>query len=111
MCRKRNRLHRYELDHSRAGELPDHRHRWTRQRDSHVGAVVERALMRRVNRRDAGMTLIEVLVGVVILSMITGGIVTALLTALNVYDPTSHRVQETNDAQTIAAFLARDAQA
>jgi hypothetical protein len=57
------------------------------------------------------MTLIEVLISVLIVSLITGGIVSAMLTALNIFDPTSHRVLETNDSQTIAAFLTSDAQA
>src|SRR5262245_21240501 len=67
--------------------------------------------MTRIRHSEHGMTLIEVLIGVVIVSMIMGGIITGMLTALNIFDPTSHRVLETNDSQTIAAFLTRDAQA
>jgi Tfp pilus assembly protein PilW len=67
--------------------------------------------VKRVRHSQEGMTLIEVLIGVLIVSLITGGIVSAMLTALNIFDPTSHRVLETNDSQTIAAFLTRDAQA
>jgi hypothetical protein len=67
--------------------------------------------MTRVRHSEGGMTFIELLIGVVIVSLITGGIVSAMLTALNIFDPTSHRVVETNDSQTIAAFLTRDAQA
>ena len=78
---------------------------------TYMGAVVERERMRRAQRSESGMTLIEVMVSVVILTLITGGITSALLTALNIFDPTSHRVQESNDAQLIAAFLTRDAQA
>src|SRR5262245_431354 len=67
--------------------------------------------MTRMRHSEDGMTFIELLIGVVIVSLITGGIVSAMLTALNIFDPTSHRVLETNDSQTIAAFLTRDAQA
>src|SRR4051812_17914332 len=67
--------------------------------------------MSDARRSEDGLTFVELLISVVIVSLITGGIVTALLTAINVVDPTNHRVLETNDAQTIAAFLTRDAQA
>src|SRR5437879_6560860 len=67
--------------------------------------------MRRVQRTQNGTTLVEVIISVVIATLITGGITSAMLTALNIFSPTSHRVQETNDAQKIATFLSRDAQA
>jgi hypothetical protein len=43
--------------------------------------------------------------------MISGAITSSLLTSLNIFSPTRHRVDETSDARTIASFLTRDAQA
>jgi prepilin-type N-terminal cleavage/methylation domain-containing protein len=65
------------------------------------------------SRRDpeAGFTLIEVLISVVILGLITAALSAAFVTALNISRPSAERLHESNDAQRIAAFLVRDAQA
>jgi hypothetical protein len=55
--------------------------------------------------------MVEVLISVVILGLITGGLSAAFVTSLDVARPTSQRLRESNDAQVIAAFLIRDAQA
>src|ERR1044071_2010233 len=72
-----------------------------------------RARKSRRSRRahERGFTMVEVLVSVVILTLITGGLSAAFVTALDVARPTSQRLRESNDAQVIAAFLIRDAQA
>jgi hypothetical protein len=57
------------------------------------------------------LTFIEVLISVVLLTLITGAISAAFVTAMNSSRPTNARVRESNDAQLIAAFLVRDAQA
>jgi hypothetical protein len=59
---------------------------------------------------EAGVTLIELLISVMILSLITGAIVSAFITAIDSTGPTTQRVRESDVAQTIAAFLQRDAQ-
>ncbi|HET9730241.1 MAG TPA: prepilin-type N-terminal cleavage/methylation domain-containing protein, partial [Acidimicrobiia bacterium] len=74
-------------------------------------AVMRMLRRRTVRRPEQGMTLVEVIVGVVILTMITGAASAALITGLKNSRPTTQRVRESNDAQVIAAFLIRDAQA
>jgi hypothetical protein len=59
---------------------------------------------------EAGVTLVELIVAIVILTMITGAIAAAFITAIDGVQPTNERVQESTDAQTIQAFLVRDAQ-
>ena len=66
--------------------------------------------MNRARRSDAGLTLVELLVSVVILAMITGALTSVFITAFNGSRPTNERVRESNDAQLIAAYLVRDAQ-
>ncbi|MEO5842851.1 MAG: putative Ig domain-containing protein [Acidimicrobiales bacterium] len=62
-------------------------------------------------RSDAGFTLIEVIIAVVILAGITGATVTALLVSLKAQSSTHQRVAESNDAQFISGYLVRDGQA
>jgi Tfp pilus assembly protein PilW len=62
-------------------------------------------------RSQAGITLVELLVSIVVVTLITGGIASAMLSAMNIFHPTNERTLQTSDAQTIAAFLTRDAQA
>jgi hypothetical protein len=61
-------------------------------------------------RREAGFTLVELLIGVVLLAMITGALSGAFVTAFRGVPPTNERVQESNDSQVIAAYLVRDGQ-
>ena len=63
------------------------------------------------NGSEAGMTLVEVIISVVILTMITGVLSTAFVSALRASSVASGRVHESNDAQIIAAFFTRNAQA
>jgi type II secretory pathway pseudopilin PulG len=62
-------------------------------------------------RDERGVTLVELMISVVILSMVTGGIASAFVTALSGNGPTTQRVHESNDAQLVSAYLTRDAQA
>jgi prepilin-type N-terminal cleavage/methylation domain-containing protein len=62
-------------------------------------------------RSEDGFTLIELIISVVILTMITGAISVAFVTSINSSGATNARVHTSNDAQVIAAFLVRDAQA
>ena len=66
--------------------------------------------MTRADRSEHGLTLVEVLISVVILSIISGTISAAFVTAMNGSRPTQQRARESNDAQLIAAYLVRDAQ-
>jgi prepilin-type N-terminal cleavage/methylation domain-containing protein len=73
---------------------------------------VERERVNATRRRsESGFTLIELLIAVVILSLLTGAISAAFVTAMNDTQQTGGRVEASNDAQVIAAFLIRDAQA
>jgi Tfp pilus assembly protein PilV len=67
--------------------------------------------MTRPRRSEDGVTLVELLIGMVILAIITGTISAAFVTAMRASVPTRQRVLESNDAQVIAGFLIRDAQA
>jgi hypothetical protein len=57
------------------------------------------------------LTLIEVMISVVILALITGALSSVFVTAFNGSRTNTQRVKESSVAQTIAAFLVRDAQA
>lgn len=64
------------------------------------------------DRRDeAGLTLVEVVISIVILSLIAGALTSAFVTAIRNTPTTSQRLLQSNDAQVIAGFLVRDAQA
>ena len=87
------------------------------RRDPYVGPVLERERMTRAQcrggrraRSESGMTLVEVVISVVLLSMITGAVGAAFITGFNGVRPSQQRVRESNDAQVIASFLVRDAQ-
>jgi type II secretory pathway pseudopilin PulG len=74
---------------------------------------VRRFLVRAVRRPsdEGGYTLIELLIAVVLLAMITGALGTSFVTAINASQTNTQRVRESADAQLVAAFLVRDAQA
>ncbi|MCU1503809.1 MAG: hypothetical protein JWM12_3163, partial [Ilumatobacteraceae bacterium] len=61
-------------------------------------------------RADKGFTLIEVMIAVVLLTVITGAIAAAMITALNVASSTTAQVADSTDAGVISAYLLRDAQ-
>ncbi|MCU1392489.1 MAG: autotransporter protein [Ilumatobacteraceae bacterium] len=65
----------------------------------------------RVRVRDAGFTLVELLIAIVLSGIIGGVTVAAMSTSLNVASSTSEEVADTTDAGLISAFLIRDAQA
>ena len=66
---------------------------------------------RRHRRQDqSGVTLVELLVTVVIMSMIMSAIAASFVTAFNSTRPNTDRVRVSNAAQVIASFLERDAQ-
>ena len=67
--------------------------------------------MKIKRRGEDGFTLLEVIISVVILSMIAGALTAAFVTAMGGTGSTSQRIHETSDAQVIASFLERDAQA
>src|SRR5678815_750728 len=82
-----------------------------------MGAVLEREPMTRMrlertHRSDDehGVTLVEMLITIVILSMIIGAVAASFVTAFRSTGPTSERIRQSNDAQLIAGFLVRDAQ-
>jgi type II secretory pathway pseudopilin PulG len=58
-----------------------------------------------------GFTLLEMVIAVILLILITAAIGAALTSSLNATSATKTRVDETNDAQFIAGFFTRDAQA
>ena len=98
-------------DHPRASELRvafrDRPHADRRQ--GHDDPVVER---RPVNDRrgEDGLTLIELVISIVLMTMIAGALGAAFLTAATSSRQTAGRVRGSNDAQVVAAFLTRDAQ-
>ena len=59
---------------------------------------------------EDGVTLVELMITIVIMSMIMGAIAASFVTAFNSTRPTSDRVRVSNAAQLIASFLERDAQ-
>ena len=60
---------------------------------------------------DRGLTLIELLISMT-LTMIIGGVITAaLITSMNAAESTARTAADSTDAQLIAAYLVRDAQA
>jgi prepilin-type N-terminal cleavage/methylation domain-containing protein len=69
------------------------------------------ALVRRARRAEPGFTLIELLITVVLLSLVTGAISASLVSALSQSKSTVQNTRVTNDAQLIATYLTRDAQA
>ena len=71
------------------------------------------AMCRRTSRvgTEQGFTLVEVLICVVLLSLIMGALTAELISSLGQSKSTNQVVHESNDAQIIAGYLVRDAQA
>lgn len=61
--------------------------------------------------REAGFTLIELIVSLTILSVVTGALSAAFITTNNANANTAHRIHQSNDAQLISGFWTADAQA
>jgi len=62
-------------------------------------------------QREAGFTLVELIIAVVIVATISAALVTVLGTSVRVSGSTTQKVRESNDAALISSFLVRDAQA
>ena len=65
----------------------------------------------RPQRNNDGFTLIELVMAIVLGALVSGVIVAAIITSLNIADSTSEQVKDSTDASLISAFLYRDAQA
>jgi prepilin-type N-terminal cleavage/methylation domain-containing protein len=72
---------------------------------------MEREPVNQARRPEEGFTLVELLITVMIMSMVIGALASVFVTSLNASRPTTQRIHESNDAQLIASFLVRDAQA
>jgi prepilin-type N-terminal cleavage/methylation domain-containing protein len=70
-----------------------------------------RTVAPRATRGEAGFTLVELLIVIVLLGLVTAALTSSFITALRGNDTAAQRVDETNDAQLVASFLVRDAQA
>lgn len=60
--------------------------------------------------RDDGMTLIELLISIVLLTVIMSAIVTAFILVLNTVDSTRQTVTDSTGAQLVTSWLVSDAQ-
>ena len=67
--------------------------------------------MRRTRRTESGLTLIEVVISVVLMSLIAGALSTVFVTSLRLSGTDKERVKQSDESQTVSAFLVRDAQA
>jgi prepilin-type N-terminal cleavage/methylation domain-containing protein len=72
---------------------------------------VRARMHRECTKQEDGFTLVELLVALVIMTLITGSVGAAFATAINGTRSSTQRVRESNDAQIIATYLTRDAQA
>jgi choice-of-anchor A domain-containing protein/prepilin-type N-terminal cleavage/methylation domain-containing protein len=61
--------------------------------------------------RDAGFTLVEIVISIVLGSILAGVTVAIMITSLNIADTTNDISHDATDAGLVAAFLYRDAQA
>lgn len=69
----------------------------------------------RPNRQNArterGFSLVELIIVIVLLGLVTSALTASFITAMRGNDTAAQRIKETNDAQVIAGYLTRDAQA
>ena len=78
---------------------------------AHPVAVARRATRRRAAGNDeAGFTLIELVIVVVILPIVIGGIAAALLSVFGLQDQTQNRVGDSNDEQVSSSTFNKDVQ-
>src|SRR4051794_5114373 len=70
-----------------------------------------RRIQARTHRSETGFTLLELVISLVLLTLMTGAIAAAVVGAFNSTGSSAQRSKASNDAQIIAAFLTRDAQA
>ena len=82
-----------------------------RGRFAHPVTVARRATRRRVDGNDeAGFTLIELIIVVVILPIVLGGIAAALLSVFGLQDQTQNRIGDSNDEQVSSSTFNKDVQ-
>src|SRR5580692_1329986 len=82
-----------------------------RGRFAHPVTVARRATRRRVDGEDeAGFTLIELVIVVIILPIVLGGIAAALLAVFGLQDQTQNRIGDSNDEQVGSAIFNKDVQ-
>ncbi len=82
-----------------------------RGRFVHPVTVARRATRRRVDGNDeAGFTLIELIIVVVILPVVLGGIAAALLSVFGLEDQTQNRIGDSNDEQVSSSTFNKDVQ-
>ncbi len=67
--------------------------------------------LRVATNDQSGFTLVELVITLVLMTLVTGAVSSAFVTAINSSETANQRVRESNDAQIIAAYLTRDAQA
>jgi hypothetical protein len=67
--------------------------------------------MPRRDERDAGITLIEIIIAMTLSVVLIGVMVAVLVTSMNAADSTSSQAHDSVDLSTVSAFLYRDAQA
>jgi Tfp pilus assembly protein FimT len=78
---------------------------------AHPVAVARRATRRRVEGNDeAGFTLIELVITVVILPIVIGGIAAALLAVFGLQNQTQNRIGNSNDALVSSSTFNKDVQ-
>ena len=78
---------------------------------AHPVAVARRATRRRAAENDeAGFTLIELVIVVVILPIVIGGIAAALLSVFGLQDQTQNRIGDSNDALISSSTFNKDVQ-
>ena len=65
----------------------------------------------RRDDRDAGITLIEIIIAMTLSVVLIGVMVAVLVTSMNAADSTSTQAHDSLDLSTVSAFLYRDAQA
>ena len=109
--RERNalRIAKRRADHHRSSQLPGHRADGDHVRPSmECERMNTRVLARKTEsgaRGEAGFTLLEMVISVVLLTLITGAISAAFVSSLNATSATKTRVTETNDAELIGRVL------
>src|SRR5437588_9476597 len=113
-------LPRASGDHQSAGPLFDtgpaagaERHDRHRRPDLRSDMERQDVSKQRTRTRvdESGFTLLEMVISIVISTMIIGAMATVFITSADSSNATKHRSNQTNDAQVIASFLVKDAQA
>src|SRR6478672_4539700 len=64
----------------------------------------------RLRSEENGFTLVELMIGMVIITLLVGAIGSALVVSLNTTDATNQRMSENHDVQITSSYLANDVQ-